>query len=210
MSIEPGVLIGFVLTLFIYSYLVRDNPLYRLAIHILVGVSAAYSAVVVINQIIWPVFQQIRQDPTDPAAILWLVPILLALLLFLRHLPGASWLSGGTLAFLVGVGAAVALTGAISGTLWPQVITSDAEKPVQSLIVALLTVCTLFAFQFTGRINAQGEWVRPIWQRGLALIGQTVLTITFGALFTTVFSTSLILLIDRVDYYLDQFTQLLQ
>ena len=32
-----GVALGFVLTLMIYSYLLGDNPLYRLAVHVMVG-----------------------------------------------------------------------------------------------------------------------------------------------------------------------------
>ncbi len=205
MSVELGVLIGFVLTLFIYSYLVRDNPLYRIATHVLVGVSAGYAAVIVLRQVIFPVIGQIRQDPVRPTSLAWLLPLLLGILLLARRAPGVSLITRGTLGALVGIGAAVALTGAISGTLWPQVTTGNSDDPWMGLLVAILTVCTLISFQFTGRINDQHEWVRPAWQRVPAMIGRVVLSITFGALFAAVVSTSLILLVDRVDFYLNQF-----
>ena len=40
-----GLIVGFILTLLVFSYLLGDNPLYRIAIHLLVGTSAAYAAV---------------------------------------------------------------------------------------------------------------------------------------------------------------------
>jgi hypothetical protein len=204
-----GLLIGLVLTLFIYSYLLGDNPLYRLAVHILVGVSAAYAAIVVARQAIWPVFQQMQDNSGDFDSSLWLIPILLAVLLLLKRVPAVSWLGNSTVALLVGVGAAVALTGAIRGTLWPQVVEVQSPTPIQGILIALLTVCTLFTFQFTGKIDNEGEWVRPVWQRGFVMLGQVTLSITFGALFISVFNTSLLLLIDRIYYLLDQVSRLL-
>ncbi|MFQ5401396.1 MAG: hypothetical protein ACE5E7_17580 [Anaerolineae bacterium] len=204
-----GLLIGFILTLFIYSYVLGDNPLYHIAVHILVGVSAAYAAVVVGKQIIMPVYQTLRLEPFSRQSLLWLIPIFFSLLLIVRHIPALAWVGGSTLALLTGVGAAVALTGAIIGTLWPQVTIAKAQgqDAVTGLVIALLTVCTLFTFQFTGRANPEGEWVRPIWQRGFVQIGRAVLMITFGALFASVLGTSLVLLSDRVGYFLNQLVQ---
>lgn len=204
-----GLLIGFILTLFIYSYLVGDNALYRVAVHILVGVSGMYAAIVVLRQVISPVYEQIRQSPRDPDTLVWLVPTFFALFLVLKRFRFIGWLGSGTLALLIGVGAAVALVGAISGTLWPQVTSVYVQAPAQGLFVALFTVCTLLTFQFTGRVNDTGEWIRPVWQRGPVLIGRAVLMITFGALFASVLNTSLILLADRLDYFLSQFLQIL-
>ena len=44
-----GVALGLVLTLMIYSYLLGDNPLFRLATHVMAGIGTAYAAVVVIG-----------------------------------------------------------------------------------------------------------------------------------------------------------------
>ena len=43
-----------VLTLMIFSYLLGDNPLYRLALHIFVGVSVAYLFVLALQAVIIP------------------------------------------------------------------------------------------------------------------------------------------------------------
>ncbi len=149
-----GLLIGFTLTLLIYSYLIGDNPLFRLGINILVGVSGGYAGVVVLREVILPVFAQLASNPVSVQSLLWLVPILLALLLILQRLPGFSWLGDNALALLIGVGMAVALVGAITGTLLPQALHFGANMDygfVESVIVAVLTICTLLTFTFTGK-----------------------------------------------------------
>ncbi len=200
-----GIGVGLIATIFVYSYLLGDNLLYRFAVHLLVGVSAGYAAVVAIRELLWPVLNQIVSDPTNPTTLLWVIPILLAMLLLLKASPRLAGLGNSPMAVLVGVGAAVALVGAITGTLWPQI--AAAAQPATSgiigaMITALLTICTLLYFQFTGR-QVENP---PMWQRGIRGVGQFVLTITFGALFAGVLSTSLALL----TYQLGQFLALIQ
>jgi hypothetical protein len=190
-----GLIIGLVLTLFIYSYILGDNPLYRLAVHILVGVSAAYAAVVVIREVILPVLVRLREEPTN-AANLWLAPVLVLILLFALK----RWTGNGAVAFLIAVGSAVALVGAVQGTLLPQItaVSSNPLFPGQGIVTAVLTVCTLLTFQFTRRINS----TEPRWQGVLSGIGRAVLMITFGVLYAAVLNTSLLLLADRLNYLL--------
>ncbi|MCA9897640.1 MAG: hypothetical protein KC433_05585 [Anaerolineales bacterium] len=203
-----GLLIGLLLTLFIYSYLIGDNPLYRISVHLLVGVSAAYAVVVVVQQIITPLWQQIQADPTSPDSLIWLVPVLFMLMLLARRLPSVSWLGNTTLALLVGVGAAVALLGSLTGTLWPQIVNVQPATPLQGIVIAILTVCTLLAFQFTAlRPRSGGVWQPAMWQRGVTAVGRIVLTITFGALFATLLSTGLILLAERLNYFITELVQ---
>ena len=195
--------IGLVITLLVYSYLLGDNPLYRLAVHLLVGVSAGYAAVIVIRQVIAPVLSQLVNNPTDPASLLWLLPILLAFLLLFKTMPRLAWMGNSTLAVLVGVGAAVALLGAITGTLWPQIMAASQPATLGAfgaLITALMTICTLFYFQFTG---THGE-NPPVWRQRVRQVGQFVLTITFGALFAGVLSTNLALLTYQLGQFLSQ------
>jgi hypothetical protein len=53
-SPDFGVWVGALLTLFIFSFLYKDNPLYKLAEHLFVGISAGYY--IVLNY--WTVIQQ--------------------------------------------------------------------------------------------------------------------------------------------------------
>lgn len=203
-----GLIIGIALTLFIYSYMVGDNPLYRISVHLLVGVSAAYAVVVVVRQLLLPIWRQVQANPTDPDSVMWLVPVLFVLMLLARRLPSVSWLGNTTLALLVGVGAAVALLGSLTGTLWPQIVDVQPTSPLQGIVVAVLTVCTLLAFQFTAlRPRSSGAWQPVMWQRGVTAVGRIVLTITFGALFATLISTGLILLAERLNFFLTELVQ---
>ncbi len=207
-----GLIIGFALTLMIFSYVIGDNPFFRLGVNILVGVSGGYAGIVVLDKVILPVFALWWSDPLSVDSLLWLVPILLAFLLILQRLPGFAWLGDNALALLIGVGSAVALVGAITGTLLPQILNFGDNlnfNLIEGIVVAILTGCTLLTFYFTGKKTESGEWKRPLWLRSITPIGQTVLMITFGFLFATIISTSLVLLTQRIDFYFTKLMQLL-
>lgn len=206
MNESIGIILGFVLTLCVYSYVAGDNPLFRLASHLLVGVSAAYAAVVAVQHVLWPIFVQVQQQPTAPASVLWLVPLLLALLLLLQRLPTFSWLGSLPLAVLVGMGTAVALTGALVGTLWPQA-TAAIATPQRGLAIALLTAITLVSFQYYRQQDGVGAATTPRWLHYLALAGQGVLAVTFGVVFANVLGTGLTLLTAQVSSLLSQLLQ---
>lgn len=191
-------LAGFILTLLIYSYLVGDNPLYRLAVHLLVGVTAAYAAVIAVQDVIIPLARRMTADPSGN--ILWIVPLVFALLLLLSGLRRVAWLADNSVGALVGIGAAVALVGAISGTLIPQLI-GGGETPLIAGLVAVLTVLALAYFQFTGKANADGSLAVAGWQRLLSAGGRFVLTIALAALFAGLLATSLSLLVERVSFF---------
>lgn len=141
-----GVIVGFLLSLAIFSFILRDNWLVRLAQYLLVGVSLGYAAVVVWRSVLWlRLFRPLVDGPpallqsTVPAAmdVLWLywVPLGLGLILWiagfdvLRGSPGGrlSPLRSGLrllaivpMGILVGVAVGVGIAGAIQGTLIPQ------------------------------------------------------------------------------------------
>ncbi len=201
-----NVLIGFILTLLIFSYLWRDNPAYRLAVHLLVGVSAGYAVVVVFRDFLWPVYTSMRADNSNA---LWLVPVFFATLLLFKLAPRLAPLGSSAMALLVGVGGAVALVGAISGTLLPQVLTNSGG--VAGLLSALLTIVILLYFRFTRTAQPTGDaWSHlPRWQQVVNALGQAVLMITLGAIFAGVLSTSLVLLSDRIIYFINELGGLL-
>ena len=201
-----NVLIGFVLTLLIFSYLWRDNPAYRLAVHLLVGVSAGYAVVVVLQEFVWPVYTHMRADSSNA---LWLIPVFFATLLLFKLAPRLAPLGSSAMALLIGVGGAVALVGAISGTLLPQVLA--ASSGVSGLLSALLTIAILLYFRFTRMAQPTGNaWANlPGWQQAINGLGQAVLMITLGAIFAGVLSTSLVLLTDRIVYFINELSNLL-
>jgi hypothetical protein len=207
MSELAGLFLGFLLTLFVYSYIWRDNPLYRLAVHLLVGAGAGYAAVIISQTVFLPIWQDLSRPGVLPVT--WILPFLLALLLLLKLVRPLAWLGNGAMAFLVGVGAAVALIGAIAGTLLPQ-ITAAYPDALSGILVALLTLSVLFYFHFTGRLTVDGQVVLPLWQRYAATAGRAVMMITFAALFAGLLNTAIAILAGRVIFFVNQFVTLFE
>lgn len=210
-------LVSFVLTLMIFSYLLGDNPLFRVASYIFVGVTAGYSAVLVIYQVILPrLFQPLIEGAWEER-VLTLIPLVLSVLLLTKISPKLSQLGSVSMGYLVGVGAAVAISGAVMGTLINQVVatvnvfdlraSAITENPAFQLlngfVMVLGIITTLSYFQFTGKAK-QGDSVdRSAVVEALAKFGQVFIAITLGALFAGVFSAAVVALIDRLDFLLN-------
>jgi hypothetical protein len=201
-------LISFLVTLFIFSYIFGDNLLFRLASYAFVGVAAGYAVVVVIGQVLWPKLLQ----PLLAGNVLMLVPLLLGLSLLLKLSSRYSRLGMLPMAYLVGVAAAVAIGGAVFGTLLGQakgaIQDFDFSKPgtdgpivqaIEAVLVLVGTICTLVYFQFGARIKNEQPPSRPAAVEILAKVGQGFLAITLGALFAGVFSSAVTALIERLD-----------
>ncbi len=202
--------IAFLFTVMVLSYLIGDNPLFRVAIYIFVGVSAGYVAVVAFWQVIWPdvVLKAISGTPTERA--LLAVPVLLSGLLLMKAWPPLSRLGTPAMGVLTGAGAAIALGGAVSGTLFPQVgATINAFDPkkfvsFESLIDAVLilagVIATLAYFHFGARTTVEGavRRFRPIEMS--AFVGSIFIAVTLGVLFAGIYSAALTALIERLHF----------
>jgi hypothetical protein len=117
------------LTLFIFSFLYRDNPLFKLAEHLYVGVSVGYTIVkaydtVIVHLIVKPIFEN--------GEIALLIPVAIGLLMLARYVPNAAWLSRYAFAFIVGVGSGLAIPRTISSYILKQV--EDTIRPLVSLV----------------------------------------------------------------------------
>lgn len=202
--------IAFLFTVMILSYLIGDNPLFRVAIYIFVGISAGYVAVVAWWQVLWPNVVLPALTGTPAQKILLAVPVLLGGLLLMKAWPPLTRLGMPAMGLLVGAGAAVALGGAVNGTLLPQVnatITAfDPKKftSIESLIDALFIlaglVTTLVYFHFGARVTADGSVRRFRLIELTAFAGSIFVAVTLGVLFAGVYSAALTALIERVHF----------
>lgn len=204
---QIGLWAGFVLTLMVFSYILGDNVLYRLAVYILVGLAAAFIAVVTWDSVIWP---WINGTLLNAAAgigerVIGAVPLLLGLLLLLKVSPPFGRLGNLALAFVIAIGTAVALVGAITGTLLPLVNSSTSTLSVNrinGILLILGVVCTLVYFQYLARRLPDGRVQRRAHIRVLAFFGQGVIVITLGALYAAAILTSLTIFSERVSFVL--------
>lgn len=201
---------GLILTLMIFSYLINDNPLFRVAVYLFIGVASGYAAAVVWQYVLAPKVVIVLQS-TDPK--LWtstVIPLLLGFTLLAKLFPKIAWVGNFAMAILVGVGAATALGGAVLGTLIPQVGAAiDAvdfrsapngqfAKLLEGTVMLLGTVFTLGYFQFTASRAPDGTPKRNIAFEIVAWVGRFFIAVTFGALFAGVYMAALTAMIERL------------
>lgn len=209
--------ISFLFTLLIFSYVIGDNPLFRIAVYIFVGVSSGYIAAVAVWQVIMPrlVYPLLSAAATgdiiNPAVI---APLgLTALGALMLVFPRQAGLGRLPLAYLVGVSAAVILVGVLGGTLIPQTQAtinafdmdaaaargiSQFEAAVNGFIVLMGTVLTLAYFHFGARQKADGSIRRFGLIEILAWGGRVFVGIALGAVFAGVYAAALTALVERL------------
>lgn len=209
MSEQIGLLAGFILTLMVFSYLLGDNILYRLALYVFVGLSAGYLTLVTLDTVLLPWVNQTMLASSGGLSvqIIGLVPFLLALLLLLKGVPRYGRLGNAALAFLIGVGTAVALVGAVVGTLLPLARATGSAVRIDALngfLLFLGVAGTLIYFQYIARRNLSGGTQRTLPGRALGFAGQLVVVITLGAVYAGAILTSLTIFSDRLMFVLSQ------
>jgi hypothetical protein len=201
--------LSFIFTLMIFSYLLGDNPLFRIATYIFVGVTAGYVSAVAMWQVIYPrlIYPLVYGSATDKLLIL--VPFLLTGFLLMKASPRLSHLGAPGMAYVVGVSAAVTIGGAVIGTLFPQTFATinafdlgTASFPIESFVnagfILVGLVTTLIYFHFGARVTADGSVRRFGLIEILAWVGRIFIAITLGVLFAGVFLSSLTAFIERL------------
>jgi hypothetical protein len=225
---NPGKAIGIIvaagLTLIMYSFLYRDNPLFKIGENLYVGVSLGYFAVIEWTQFLRPlVYQPLFEAPTAAAfnnSLLHLtVPVILGIMLLGQISRKHGWVSRYAYAILIGWGAGVAiplytnsyilqqLTAAVKPlqeAAGPQATMAPAFSqawlvgtagPVLGATVAMIgTVAVLFYFFFSVEHKKLGSAVSKL--------GIWFLMVSFGASFGYTVMGRLSLLIGRVQFLL--------
>jgi hypothetical protein len=191
------------LTLSIFSILYRDNPFYKFAEHLVVGVSAGYFAIILyyssfIPKVWVPVVQQHK--------FIYLVPTILGVLMWTRFSRKRSWMSRYPIAAYMGIGMGVAIPVTMQAfilvplyaTMQPMGFTSLAL--FNNLLVAVGVLCALIYFFFSKEHSGAFG--------GAATIGIWILMIGFGAGFGLTVMGRVSLLIERFTFLKDYFQQL--
>jgi hypothetical protein len=208
-----SVLVGLILTVMVFSYLIGDNLFFRIAVYLFIGVASGYAAAIVVHFVIIPKLIQ-PFLAFDPLAI---IAFVLAVSLLAKLFPGISWVGSFAMALLVGVGAAAALGGALVGTLLPQAQAAvdgfDLRSAgggfnalmqlVEGGVMLLGTVFTLASFHFSAGRAADGAPKRNRILEGVAWVGRIFIAITFGVLFAGVYMSALTAMIERLSFIIN-------
>ena len=139
LSIRNGFLITFAvfLTLSVFSFLYRDNPFYKFAEHLYVGISAAYWMslgfwTTVVGNFVPRVSKSLSDFfhvPFQHYSYQYYIPIIFGLILLTRLLPRIGWLSRWSLAFIIG---------GTAGLNLPRYLQSDFIQQINSSFIPLL------------------------------------------------------------------------
>lgn len=213
-----GIWIAALLTFCVLSFLYKDNPFYRFAESLFVGVSVGFGAASVVhytfNQDIWgPLLAASRALGDDPSA-WWVIfhrifPSVLGMLMLARFVPKYAWLSRIPLSFVVGASAGIGITLVVTVYILPQIQASVeplvALTPEDKinwfttvsrclLITGMLSVLAYFFFSKEHK-GAYGKFTR---------VGVYFLMVGFGASFGNTIMARMSLLIGRIQFLLDE------
>ncbi len=221
------------LTLAIISFLYRDNPFYKFAEHLYVGVSAAYAMSLGFwTTLVGNLFPRVSktlcnwfQVPFSGYEWHFLIPPALGIILLLRLFPKVGWISRWSLAFIVGTTAGLNL---------PRFLRSDFIEQISATFLPLLVNWQGFGHFFaTFSLAASGQFVAIATNVVIFLgvfcgivyfffskehkgafgsasrFGIWILMITFGASFGYTVMGRISLLVGRLTFLLDDWLGLI-
>ncbi|UCE17883.1 MAG: hypothetical protein JSV84_13555 [Gemmatimonadota bacterium] len=198
--------VAVLLTLCVFSFLYKDNPLYKFVEHLFVGIAAGYVIAVQFHNVFVPNIWH----PLTKGLDWWpVVPLIMGLFLFARFFPRGGWISLWPMALILGTYSGLAVIGFASGDLVIHIqsnlipiidvgsVKAFAKEPglftfLQTLtnpLIVLGLICTLSYF-FCSK-----EYERLT--RITSKIGVAFLMIGFGAGYGYTVMTRIALLIDR-------------
>ncbi|MCB2231368.1 hypothetical protein KQH82_11690 [bacterium] len=205
--------LGAFLTLATFSFLYKDNPFYKLAEHLVVGVSAGYFVIIVWHGTMVPnLFQKLADgdwyllwlNSTQPW---YIVPGILGILMWTRFSKKYGWISRWPMALYIGIAAGVAVPLEMSNKVNKQLVATmvdidwsnfmgagffDPFSGMASLLIFIGAVSALIYFFFSkAHTGVFG---------GVAKLGIWTLMIGFGASFGFTVMARISLFINRLQY----------
>ncbi|OGK12207.1 MAG: hypothetical protein A2Y63_05385 [Candidatus Riflebacteria bacterium RBG_13_59_9] len=198
------------LTLMILSFLYKDNPFFRFAEHLYVGISNAYVvwlvwATIVLPDFIGRVFMNLEPGRPWSPDYWYLVPGILGLVMLTRMIPTIEWMSRWALAFVVGWGAGFVIGPTLNSYLLAQLYASFPwvnmqgylGSPTGEYVPALINAILLFVCVVTVLIYFFFSYEHKGVIGGAAKIGIWVLMVAFGASFGSTVMARISLFIGR-------------
>ncbi|MBU1628351.1 hypothetical protein KKB18_13360 [bacterium] len=190
-----GIWIAATLTLFIYSFLYKDNPFYRFAESLYVGISFGYYIGLSWN---WTIKKNLITPLFSDFSTHWylIIPGTLGLMLYTRYIPKIAWMSQISLAVYIGYFMGVQFIQKLHGEVLPQMsstilpINSFSLQSLWNLIIVVGVFSVVIYFYFSS------EHKGPF--KGISKLGIWFVMISFGAAFGYTVMARISLLMGRL------------
>lgn len=182
-------------TIFVMTLAYDDNPLYEIGAFLLIGSSAGWSAIVIIDFL-----RKSAWTPSFTGKPLYFLSLLLGLALFTRYFKNYRWIYRYPMAIVIGTGVGLAINGAIGAQITKQIsanfMTVTSGEPMaifSNLLIIVGSMTSLSYFLFTDRFSNK-------YTAGISKVGRYFLMATFGAGFGSVMTFRIETLIGRIDF----------
>ncbi len=198
-STDPWVWLAAFLTLCIFSFLYRDNILYRFAEHLFVGVSAGYLVALTWHNQIYP---NLIVPLFIEGNLLYIIPLAFALCYFARFIPRFNHVIRLPIAFVLGWGSGVAIPAFFQrdilrqtqGTLLVRNAFARWDSGLWAVVILVGVISTLIYFFFS---RERKGIIKPV-----AGLGVIFIMLGFGASFGYTVMARISLLIGRLQFLL--------
>lgn len=200
---DPWVWIAAILTLAIFSFLYRENPFYRAAEHLYVGIANGYAITFYWHRVLVPtLFDPVAHNPSIVTKV-WLICIaIIGALFFTRFIPKISWLVRIPISILLGYSCGTHIPRAVDATLIKQlqatIITrahfAHWDTTLWAIIIFLGVIATVSYFFFSAPRKGV---LKPLSYTGIIFI-----MVGFGASFGYTVMARISLFIGRLQFLL--------
>lgn len=198
-----GTWIAATLTIAILSFLYRDNPLYKFAEHLYVGVSAGFWVIYTWAFDVKPMLVDRFIQETGVEKWILVIPAVLGIIMLSRWIPKYAWISRIPISFTVGIAAGLGITASLQGFIVPQIqATLLPLTSINNVLIVIGVITTLFYFYFSrehkGILGASSR------------LGIIFIMVAFGASFGYTVMARISLLIGRVYFLLHDWLHILK
>ncbi len=211
-STDPWIWIGAILTLAIFSFLYKENPFYRIAEHLYVGIANGYAITFYWHRVLVPsLFERVGAQTTPLSTKIWLILIaLIGALYFTRFIPRISWLVRIPIAIVLGYASGASIPRAIDAEIIRQlkatIITRNSfvnwQAGIWAVIILLGVLATISYFFFS---TERKGVLKP-----LSYLGIIFIMIGFGASFGYTVMARISLFIGRLQFLLGDWLGLIK
>lgn len=212
-----AIMLGGICTIAIYSFLYKENSLYRTFEHLFIGIATGWGFVVAIREFLWPKFlgalfgytmvtlpDGTVVTPYDYNNLWYLIPVFFSSFYYFIYSAKYRYLAQLVISFQFGCAGGLAFKGFFVEVL-PQVY--DCFRPLVerggddtlqvswSNIIFIITLLSAFSyFFFTFSITNHKSFA------GIRTTGRMLMMVCFGAFFGSTMMARMALLVERIDF----------